>query len=497
MKKDLDINKIVADSLKKAYEQHGLSKNPVIINEEEKLNFDIFDQLPFLKLTKTTFTTDQPTEKDEVMFKQILQTFGGAGGDLKGAIDKLNFALGVSFDEETLQPTELSTPTAGGEKTTSFDADTFAALSVMNVMYYSSLLDPKATGLFYEPILSGLLGASPIGSEGGVTDLKYINPATQDIIEYSLKTLALGGESSFELSIVGLIEKAIELFKSPASKLKLLVVLKNAIGEDHFYTFYDLSLEKQNLLQAIYRTAAPVETKKVMEDYFSVLINAIAKKQDDETYQKAKKFIDSYINSPNDVFSVVETFQNDLNKLTDEKLKNVINNAMSIARGLKRTKINEIQKKITDKQKLQEAGGKGPSWSGGSETPLKFKKSIEKYGIKLNYLGRVYLSRNYYAKKLQKDSSSLINSIKKLLVPLNAALQATNQYFLSDNPSQKIVNLQTAASNADKFLENATDIFYEEQKKTSTGVVQEIKNSLNNLTPEAKIVMEMLQRMED
>ena len=44
MKKDLDINKIVADSLKKAYEQHGLSKNPVIINEEEKLNFDIFDQ---------------------------------------------------------------------------------------------------------------------------------------------------------------------------------------------------------------------------------------------------------------------------------------------------------------------------------------------------------------------------------------------------------------------------------------------------------------------
>ena len=103
----------------------------------------------------------------------------------------------------------------------------------------------------------------------------------------------------------------------------------------------------------------------------------------------------------------------------------------------------------------------------------------------------------FIEKKLQKDSSSLINSIKKLLVPLNAALQATNQYFLSDNPSQKIVNLQTAASNADKFLENATDIFYEEQKKTSTGVVQEIKNSLNNLTPEAKIVMEMLQRMED
>jgi hypothetical protein len=107
------------------------------------------------------------------------------------------------------------------------------------------------------------------------------------------------------------------------------------------------------------------------------------------------------------------------------------------------------------------------------------------------YLGSVLLSREFYEKKLRAEEGGVREKFINLLLPLQNALDNTNDYFLAQDPSQKVQNLQKAQQETIKFKQE-TDKILNSDENQSQGQPGTVAESLD-LTDEAKMVIDLLE----
>ena len=103
------------------------------------------------------------------------------------------------------------------------------------------------------------------------------------------------------------------------------------------------------------------------------------------------------------------------------------------------------------------------------------------------YLGSILLAREVYENRLKQEEGGLVNKFTELLLPLQNALDNTNEYFLQKDAGAKVQNLQKAQQETEKFKQAAENILNPKQQAQGS-----LEESLD-LTDEAKMVIELLE----
>jgi len=116
--------------------------------------------------------------------------------------------------------------------------------------------------------------------------------------------------------------------------------------------------------------------------------------------------------------------------------------------------------------------------------------NLPKFGIKVEEIGTIFLNEKYLFQNAKQNAQKFENYMKPIYDNVEIIKSKTDKYFLNNDTlamRDAIVSVKTIEEHIRTKL--TTD---KEEIKSA----EELKESLNNLTEEARIVMEMLQIME-
>jgi len=116
--------------------------------------------------------------------------------------------------------------------------------------------------------------------------------------------------------------------------------------------------------------------------------------------------------------------------------------------------------------------------------------NLPKFGIKVEEIGTIFLNEKYLFQNAKQNAQKFENYMKPIYDNVEIIKSKTDKYFLNNDTlamRDAIISVKTIEEHIRTKL--TTD---KEEIKSA----EELKESLNNLTEEARIVMEMLQKME-
>lgn len=562
-KKELDLKKIVEQSISKSLKQHGLLKEAEEKVPEPLPSGGIFDALPFLKNPKINFSTKQ-TAPNEALLKKAFSNIGGT--TISEKIKNINSSLGIDVG-----PIELEKRAAAARGNVVYKnvsdiianqniTEAYSSLVLINCLYFLSFHDPKVVGTLSEPLISALLGGQDVGFKNGIADIsiktKAVNPNVASVQDVQLKVLRdyaaatktsgkAQADYTFKTPLV--FRQIFTRFEKMPVEFIFLVILKRYTGEGDTgqlqYHFYEIPITKDNMLRFLFSDLKILNAQEIIGDgYFFPTRNTLikqmevvsanikkltkardkllgeitslrklkGKEQEITQKQKSAKDIDikikdnrtrenkfkeiiSTIDKPlkseinlqdkdaaSKIWKVIHDTEQEIR--SDPDRKEIYNTALDISGGVKKTEMLEEAEdtKSSNLAAVTTKIGQNPldTWA-DLVAESENKESLWK--------GAIVLDKDFFESKLKSSNASLATQLKNLLLPLNDALMKTNNYFASDKLEEKINSLTSAKQNSETFTKNAMSVLQS---------TQPLQENLN-LTDEAAIVMEMLQRMEE
>ena len=496
--KDIDIKALTKKSVEQVYENR-MPKEILKEEEEDKGRLPgskrtLFDLFPFFQTSKKTFEFKGSNYPNEQLFRQIFANI--ANEDLSIAIKNLNNALGIVVREDGSH--DFIEDASRGDI-----SNTFSAISIVSNMYFASKANESTTGYIFEPIVAGLLSGRAIGFKNDIDDIAVDEKVT-DVLDgnrisatqYSLKVIS----KEIELSEPQIL---LRLSQAKDVSFNVIVVVKNDInvgaGKGSVYNFYKIIINKENIMRSLfsYRGKDPgtkplsksripdwekevakrtkEETPKkiaTIETFLKSALSAAKRNKDyipSEAHIKLQNIWDQFkakytsMEATPDIFEMLKDLEDTINNDPDPQVKVIYDSSKRSAAG---------RKSMMAESTIAVGAG---TWNSMSRT----------------HIGSILLAREVYEEKLKSEEGGLVNKFTELLLPLQNALDSTNQYFLQKDAGAKVQNLQKAQQETIKFKQEADKILNSDENQ-SQGQPGPLGESLD-LTDEAKMVIDLLE----
>jgi hypothetical protein len=506
IKKDIDIKSLVKKSVDQVYETRMPKQLNEQTPEEERGRFPgskrtLFDLFPFFQTSKKTFSVQSSAYPNEQLFRQIFANISNE--NISFSIQNLNNILGITVREdgshdfiEDASKRDIS--------------DTFSALSIVSNMYLASKANESMTGHLFEPLIAGLLNGRAVGYKNDIEDIvvdqKYTNGVDGNKVtpqQYSLKVV----KDKFNLSTAGILARLNDASFASEFKFNVIVILKKdtkiANSLASVYNFYKIIINKENFIQSLYTSkqvsaiAPPGEARKkqwredklekkkqnlnsifdTLETYIKSILPSGKKETHTPIQKKTKELWDSFKQKWVELSKEEEL---DISKIYKD-FDFLLSNNPDVGEAYKNAK-----KGSTGFSSDEEPENEEQILPEGNRASVKVGESLWK-NMDPQYLGSILLGREVYESRLKQEEGGLVNKFIELLLPLQNALDNTNEYFLQKDVGAKVQNLQKAQQETEKFKQAADAIL--NPKQPSQGSLEE---SLD-LTDEAKMVIELIE----